>query len=72
MIGQLVANTQAIGILPMRVAALLTGDGTLRCLTLPSEFRPISVRMLWHARHDQDPAHRWLRTAVVAASQALR
>lgn len=72
-IGQLVAGTRAIGILPARVAALLTqGNGGLRMLALPPEFRPIAIRMLWHARHDRDPAHRWLRAAVTAACHGLR
>lgn len=71
-IGHLVAGTEAIGLLPARVAALLARQGGLRCLTLPDSFRPIIVRMLWHARHDQDPAHRWLRATVAGACQALR
>lgn len=31
----------------------------------------IQMDMLWHARHDTNPAHRWLREQVLAATQAV-
>jgi DNA-binding transcriptional LysR family regulator len=35
---------------------------------LPIELGPVHVEMLWHLRHDSDPAHLWLRQAVGSAT----
>jgi DNA-binding transcriptional LysR family regulator len=34
---------------------------------LPLALAPVHVEMLWHLRHDADPAHRWLREQMQAA-----
>jgi LysR family transcriptional regulator, nod-box dependent transcriptional activator len=70
-LGRLVAGTQAVGVIPGGIAALIAGDPALRTIALPAEFGRIAIRLLWHARHDQDPAHRWLRSLVAEACTAL-
>lgn len=35
---------------------------------LPFELPPIRVGLLWHQRHENDPAQRWLRAALVKAA----
>jgi len=39
---------------------------------LPFETEVLSVFMVWHERSTNDPAHRWLRDAVIASSRQLR
>ena len=38
----------------------------MRSFELPFPAPEVVVSLLWHARHDADPAHRWLRDRVVA------
>lgn len=71
-LGRLVKGTQAIGIVPAQLAGLMLASDPLRTIVLPSDFDTIAIRQLWHARHDQDPAHRWLRTLVAEACAELR
>jgi len=37
---------------------------------LPMSLNPVHVEMIWHLRHDADPAHRWLRDQMLAAAHA--
>lgn len=43
--------------------------GPLRLLEPPVALPTFQVRMLWHERVHEDPAHRWLRATVVEAAQ---
>jgi DNA-binding transcriptional LysR family regulator len=70
-LGRLVAGTQSIGVIPGQLARLVVTDTGLRTIALPASFATIAVRQLWHARHDQDPAHRWLRALVAEACADL-
>lgn len=36
----------------------------LRPFTIPLSLPPITLQQAWHPRHDNDPAHRWLRHAI--------
>ncbi|MDH7639030.1 LysR family transcriptional regulator [Sphingomonas oryzagri] len=71
-LGRLVAGTRAIGVVPAQLAGLMQTGDTLRTLSLPDDFDTIAIRQLWHARHDQDPAHRWLRALVAEACAEVR
>ena len=33
---------------------------------LPFEVQPLEFSLFWHRTHDEDPANRWLRQAVLA------
>jgi DNA-binding transcriptional LysR family regulator len=37
---------------------------------LPLALQPVQVAMIWHLRHDADPARRWLRGLLQAAAAA--
>ena len=39
---------------------------------LPFSLQPVEVEMLWHARRDLDPKHRWLRTFILGAMNKAR
>jgi DNA-binding transcriptional LysR family regulator len=63
-IGSILVGTDMIGIIPTLMAPLLPSAWNLRTLTLPEEFGEISLRGLWHSRHDQDPVHQWMRSTI--------
>ncbi|MEV7319524.1 LysR family transcriptional regulator [Streptomyces sp. NPDC093970] len=54
--------------------ALLGGQALapgLRTYPLPEEAPAVPAVLAWHARHDRDAAHRWLRTLVAEALAAI-
>jgi DNA-binding transcriptional LysR family regulator len=71
-LGRLVAGTRSIGVVPSRLAQLVLADRRLRAINLPGDFGTIAIRLLWHARHDQDPAHRWFRATLAQACGELQ
>ena len=36
----------------------------------PVELPEVSVSLLWHASHDHDAGHRWLRRTIASLAQA--
>jgi DNA-binding transcriptional LysR family regulator len=66
--GRVVARSDLLTVLPEGFVEA-TGYGTeLATLELPLTLGAVHVEMIWHLRHDADPAHRWLRSAVKAAA----
>jgi len=58
---RVVARSDLLTVLPDGFAeAAGFGDQLLTC-ELPLALAPVHVEMVWHLRHDADPAHRWLR-----------
>jgi DNA-binding transcriptional LysR family regulator len=43
----------------------------VKTFPLPFEAPPLHEILLWHKRHESDPAHRWLRDLVVRLAQEL-
>jgi DNA-binding transcriptional LysR family regulator len=54
-------GSQAVAVVPRRVAADLVAVCPLAMLPLPFASPRISLSMIWHRRLDNHPAHRWLR-----------
>jgi DNA-binding transcriptional LysR family regulator len=63
-----IANTDFINTGPARLARLLAERHALRILPVPVPLPRFKFSLVWHKRHDADPAHRWLRDRVVAAA----
>ncbi|MEQ3549462.1 LysR substrate-binding domain-containing protein [Pseudonocardia nematodicida] len=61
----LVAGTGHVALIHERLARESIRTLPLRVLTWPEEPDPITTRLWWHARHDDDPGHRWFRELVV-------
>ncbi len=66
------ARSDLVAAVPRTVAAEAATVLPLRALRAPLELPPISVSLLWHPRHDHDPAHRWLRERVLDVGLALQ
>jgi len=66
--GRVVARSNLLTALP---ESFLEATGYLEELAIaemPMAMPTVHVGMLWHLRHDADPAHRWLRAQVLAAA----
>ena len=66
--GRVVAQSNLLTVLPESFLAASGHGHELTATELPMAMRPVHVEMIWHLRHDADPAHRWLREQVRAAA----
>jgi len=60
-----VARTDLILTAPAQLATELAQHYPLQVLPAPLELATFTLNMIWHERFDDDPAHRWLRSALV-------
>jgi DNA-binding transcriptional LysR family regulator len=63
----MLVDSEAIAVVPRRVAADLVVICPLAMRPLPFPSPRVGLSMIWHRRLDNDPAHRWLRGTVRAA-----
>ncbi len=61
-------GSQAIAVVPRRVATDLVAICPLAMRPLPFPSPRVVLSMIWHRRLDNDPAHRWLRGSVRATA----
>jgi DNA-binding transcriptional LysR family regulator len=61
-------GSEAIAVVPRRVAADLVAICPLAMRPLPFRSPRVTLSMIWHRRLDNDPAHRWLRATVRSAA----
>jgi DNA-binding transcriptional LysR family regulator len=66
----LVAETDYVLTLPEGVARRLASVLGLRIIASPVELAGFSVAMHWHVRNDADPAHQFLRAALLQAARS--
>lgn len=57
----IVSSTDLIATVPSTIGEALSESASLRLLPCPVRLPVYTVRQYWHARSQQDPAHRWLR-----------
>ena len=65
----LVANSDLVCVLPRRLAAIFSHSVDL--CELPFASPRFDVRLLWHPRRHNDPAHIWFRNLVVKVVHAI-
>ncbi len=68
--GRVVARSDLLTVLPEGFVEATGCQADLVTCELPFGLAPVNVEMLWHLRHDADPAHRWLRQQVAASVDA--
>ena len=66
-----VRKTDLLTVLPRSFVPATGFDGDLVMRELPFELPGIDVSMLWHRRHEQDTAQRWLRDTVARTAAAI-
>lgn len=61
----LALESDALAIVPSAFADRAARVMGLIAHEIPLQLPPIRIAMAWHVRHETDPAHRWLREAIV-------
>lgn len=64
-VAEAVAMSGALAAVPRQFAEAVAERMGLTLYALPVEVPAPDVRLYWHARRNDDPAHRWLREAVM-------
>lgn len=67
----IISRTDLVFTAPARLVRQMGAQLPLRTLKPPLPLPTFDMALLWHASRDEDPAHRWLRGAVVEASRGL-
>lgn len=66
-----VAQSDLVAALPAQFATAMTRSLPVRTYRLPVPVPAPTIQLLWHQRHDADPAHRWLRAKTLETVSAL-
>lgn len=66
-----VAASSALAAVPRQFADAVAGRLNVAVYAVPVETPAPDVRLYWHARRNDDPAHRWLRQAVLSLAAEL-
>lgn len=67
--GRVVRHSDLLTVLPETFLEATGSRADLVVRELPFTLNPVHVEMLWHHRHEADPAHRWLRAQLIAAAR---
>lgn len=70
-IPQVVAATDLIAVVPVRIARPLINSGKLQALSLPFDAPEIQIRLYWHKSRDTDPGHMWVVDILRKAANTL-
>jgi DNA-binding transcriptional LysR family regulator len=62
-------GTRLVATMPERIAQMLPPPLKIKTFPLPFATPPSHEILLWHKRHDSDPAHAWLRDLVTRLAQ---
>jgi DNA-binding transcriptional LysR family regulator len=67
---QLSEQSGLVVLLPSRIAKIFASQSAVVALPTPKELPEFDVKMHWHARHEANPAMKWLlhRVAAIGAS----
>jgi LysR family transcriptional regulator, nod-box dependent transcriptional activator len=65
------AGTSYVATLPERVAQLFAAPQSIKTFPLPFPAPQQFEILLWHKRHEPDPAHAWLRELIIELAQHL-
>ncbi|WP_375424680.1 LysR family transcriptional regulator [uncultured Friedmanniella sp.] len=66
----IVRGSDAVVAVPELICRTLTTRADIRYVPLPLDLEPVPVILAWHQRHENDPAHTWLRDQVRRAAPA--
>ncbi len=71
-IARAVARGRLIASVPVQFATAVAEDLGLAVYRPPIEVPVPEINLYWHRRHDQNPAHRWLREQILAVTAGFR
>ncbi|WKB51301.1 LysR family transcriptional regulator [Eleftheria terrae] len=64
--GRVVIHSDLLTVLPRDFLPATGFERELTVKPLPLALQGVHVEVLWHQRHDRDPAHRWMREQILA------
>lgn len=70
-VARAVAEGRFVAALPVQYARAMAGELGLALYALPVAVLVPDIFLYWHARHAQDPAHRWMRRVVIRLVREL-
>lgn len=66
--GRVLTQSDLLTVLPLALVPAAGHAEHLVMRELPFDLGAIQISMVWHLRHDAEPAHRWLRERVLQAA----
>lgn len=70
-LGQVVAHSELVAIVPLRLAAIFAAEGPVKIVATPLNLPSYAVNQYWHDRYHRDPGNAWLRSVVHEVAAAL-
>jgi DNA-binding transcriptional LysR family regulator len=67
----IVERSDLIGILPRRFVEEVSGNFDIVSYEAPVKLSEQYLYMLWHAKNEHDPGHKWLREQMLQAAKAV-
>lgn len=64
-------GTSLIGLFPRRMAIHLSQQTPAKILEMPFDIGKLAESLIWHERHDTDPAHSWFRNLLIDTARTL-
>jgi DNA-binding transcriptional LysR family regulator len=68
---EIVAGSDLVITLPASLARRVAANGRVVPVAPPLDLGSFTMSLVWHARHQDEPRHAWLRRTVVAAAATL-
>ena len=68
---EIVARSDLVATLPASLARRVAAGGRLVAVPPPLDLGGFTISLVWHARHQDEPRHAWLRRTVAAAAASL-
>ncbi len=69
---RIVRRSNLLSVFPLSFVPASGEASGLAVRALPFEMPRLEIGLLWHRRHERDPAHRWLREAVASTATEFR
>ena len=65
------AGTTYVATLPERIAGMAAPGARIKTFPLPFDVAEHHEILLWHKRHEPDPAHAWLRELIIDLARTM-
>ena len=63
-LSQVISSSELVAIVPLRLAAILVKESSVKIAPLSTRFPSYTVKQYWHDRYHRDSANIWLRSLV--------
>lgn len=70
-LGQLVASSELMAIVPLRLGSIFAAENGVQIVSLPLRFPQYAVNQYWHDRYHRDPGNLWLRSVVYDTANGI-